>query len=161
MRIQRIAALVALATLTAVSLAGSMPKGVRSAYQSLSTTIDTCDFKKFQGYFGSDFTFVDPKGETANREQFMAQVKGLFDGHTSGRTSHKFSGVKEHDGVVDVSFEMHVTMNGPAGRIKVHEVGVDTWKQVNGKWVMIKTVDKVFDVKATKPKAKHRGTKGH
>lgn len=141
-------ALVAL-TISAFSCAGTVPKAIKARYSSLETAMRQVDFKTFSSYFSSDFTTVDPQGKSSSREEFLNQVRPMFENAKSATAKEKFTDCKIHDGVVDVSFDFTLKLSGKAaksGKTIVHEVGVDTWKQVDGQWVMVKTVDSKFDV---------------
>ena len=154
-------AIVALAGLsTSFAFAGPVPKAIKARYMTLQTAIRQVNFKAFQGFFAEDFTSVDPSGKSANRTEFLAGVKPLFDSSTKSTLTEKFLDSKTHDGLVDVKTDLVVNLVGKMGTTKVHEVCTDTWKVVGKQWLMVKTVDTKFDVvmpkvkKASKSKAK-------
>ena len=153
----RVTAFVATLAVATCSFAADVPKGIRAAYKRVSQTIVKCDFTAFKTLFAEDFKSTDPSGKTISREEFFKAVEPLFSSNTSGTLNEKFISCKEHDGQVDVEFDAHVVMKGKQGKTHIREVGVDSWKKIGGKWLMVATVDKTFDVKmpeAPKPKGK-------
>jgi ketosteroid isomerase-like protein len=150
MQLRKTISLALLLGASVITLAADMPKAVKGAYDRVAKAINKCDFKTFKTFFSDDFVMVDPSGKTSKHDEFMASVEPLFKANKSGTSTHKFMGVKEHGGVVDVSFDMKVTLTGKAGKTMIHEVGVDSWKKVKGQWKMVKTVDKVFDITGPK-----------
>ncbi len=153
-------AIVGLLSLFAISPlvhADSVPKEIKARYAELDKVMRKLDFKGFQSFFSKDFVNVDPAGKSVSYNEFMDMVKPMFTGSTKGEPSEKLKSAKVHDGQIDVSFDFIFKLTGKSGAQTIHEVGVDCWKKVNGKYVMIKTVDTKFDVIA--PKA--AGTKKH
>ncbi len=139
----------ALTALSALTFAGPVPKAIKARYSSLETAMRQVDFKTFSSFFSSDFTTVDPQGKSSTREEFLSQVKGMFDNAKSGTAKEKFTDCKISTSGVDVSFDFTLKLSGKAaksGKTIIHEVGVDTWKQIDGQWVIVKTVDSKFDV---------------
>jgi hypothetical protein len=142
--------LLGLAVVATSSFGAAVPGPIRVAYNRVDQVVRRLDFQGFKAMFAENFTTTDSAGKTLGREEFFGMVEPLFKGNKSATSNHRFSGAKTHAGVVDVSFDMHVMLTGKGGKTAVHEVGVDTWKKVNGKWVMVKTVDKVFTIKGPK-----------
>ena len=53
-----------------------------------------------------------------------------------------------------MSFDFRYDLTGKDGGVtKMHEVGVDTWKKIGGKYVFVKTVDKSMEVVVAKKKS--------
>lgn len=150
MQIPRSALLLGIFVIASNSFGAAVPGPIKAAYNRVDQVVRKLDFKRFKAMFADNFTTTDPAGKTLGRDEFLGMVEPLFKGNKSATSIHKFSGAKIHDGAVDVSFDMHVTLTGKGGKTAVHEIGVDTWKKVNGKWLMVKTVDKVFTIEGPK-----------
>ena len=134
------------------AFAGPVPKEIKSRYAQLHTVIRTLNFDQFKGFFADDFVNIDPAGKSANRSEFLAGVKPLFDANKSGTVSEKLISANKHDSMVDVATDLLVKLKGSTGTTVIHEVCTDTWKMVGKQWVMVKTVDSKFDVTMPKPK---------
>ena len=134
------------------SFAGPVPKAIHARYMTLHTVLQHVNFKAFQSFFAEDFTSIDPSGKLANRTEFLAGVKPLFDSSAKASVSEKFLDSKTHDGLVDVKTDLVVNFMGKGGTTTVHEVCIDTWKMVGKQWLLVKTVDSKFDI--TMPKVK-------
>ena len=73
----------------------------------------------------------------------MAMIAG-----TTGVNGYaKVKKVTMHQGMADVSFifDLKLSHKGKKPTV-VHEVGVDTWKKIGGKWMFVKTVDSSLKV---------------
>ncbi|MBI1333648.1 MAG: DUF4440 domain-containing protein [Armatimonadetes bacterium] len=147
-----------LGLMAATSLAaGTVPKVIKARYTALEGTIRKLDIKSFEMSFSSDYVCVDPQGKSQSREDFFAEVEKLFADAKSATVKIKFFDSKSHDGMVDVSFDFTTKISSKLPKTPktvVHEVGTDTWKQVDGQWVMVKTVDTKMDVTTEKKKKK-------
>lgn len=139
--------LAVLAFTATAALADTMPAGVKAGYDGLNRSIAKMDSKAFEGYFAAGFVNVDPKGASTPREDFLKSIRPLFTANKSGTMTEKFTGVKVKGDQADVNFDMHLTLRGKGGTTTIHEVGVDSWKKTGGKWLLIKTVDTVLDMK--------------
>jgi hypothetical protein len=98
---------------------------------------------------------VDPTGKKSTRAQYMKDVAGLFQGAKSCSTKFTPTKVTKQGDTAAVDFDFVFTVHGtPKGDLSGHEVGTDYWKKLGGKWMEVKTVDKLFDVKPVTAKAK-------
>lgn len=154
--------LIALVAFSGVASADAVPKEVAARYEGVKAALTKLEFKAFSSFFAKDFVSVDPAGKSSTRAEFLAMVKPMFDSATKGEPKEILKGAKIHDGVVSVSFDLTLKLIGKGGVQTIHEVGVDSWKKINGKYYMVKTVDSKFDVttgkvRATKAKSKDRG----
>lgn len=142
---------VVLATSVAAASA-SVPKMWKQQYKSVMKTIEAKDMAGFKGFFDPSFVNIDDKGKKSTREEFFEVVSSLFEGAASITAKEKLKDVKANGELVDVSFDLIVVIKKQSGTTKFHEVGVDTWKKVGGRWVMVKTVDSSFTLATTKSK---------
>jgi hypothetical protein len=138
---------------TSMCFANSVPKGIHARYEVLKKAINILDFKAFSEFFSEDFAMVDPKGASTNRADFLAGIKPMFESNTKAMASEKLISATTHEGIVDVKFDFHLKLMGKGGTTTIHEVGVDSWKMVGKKWLLVKTVDTKFDIVVPKVKA--------
>jgi hypothetical protein len=136
------------------AFAGPVPKAVQARYAELKKVMTVLNFKGFSEFFAPEFVNVDQKGKSTPRTEFLAEVKPLFDSATKGDPNENLISATTHGGIVDVKFDFVLKLTGKTGVTTVHEVGVDSWKLVNKKWLMVKTVDTKFDVTTWKPAKK-------
>ena len=135
---------------TSLSFADTVPKGIQTRYGTLQKTITALNFKAFSDFFAPEFVSVDPSGKSVKRDEFLSQIKPLFDGAKKAAPLEKLLSSTTRNGVVDVKFDFVLKLTGKKEITTVHEVGTDSWKLVGHKWLLVKTVDTVFDVKTTK-----------
>ena len=131
-----------------------VPKAIKARYTSLLTTLRKVDFKGFSDFFASDFVSVDPQGKSTSKDEFLNGIKPMFDAATKATAVEKTTDSKSHDGLVDVTFDFTLKFKGKGGTTVIHEVGVDSWKQIGDNWLLVKTVDSKFDMTMPKPKVK-------
>lgn len=144
---KKILTTLSLAALASMLFAGPLPKALKARYDGIESAMKMRDAKTFSSFLANDFMMVDPKGKTSTKAEFIAQITPMFKSATKVMPMVKFLGTKSHDGMIDVMFDFHLSLMSKAGTTHIHEVGTDTWKMVAGKWLMIKTVDKTFEIK--------------
>jgi len=142
---------VALITCLCLSaLADTWPAGLQARYDVLLNTLRNRDLKAYDKLYTADYVSVDPSGKTVKRAEYMAGIADLMKGAKKFTCEVKYTGVKSHNGIVDVSFDFSGKIAKPGGTIAFHEVGTDSWKKIGKVWMEFKTVDKVMDVTAPK-----------
>jgi hypothetical protein len=142
------------AGICSVAQADTMPAGLRARYVYLVKALERLDLKAYEAIYAPEYVSVDTSGKTSDRATYMAGIQDMMKGVKKATFKLTFTGVKVHDGITDVSFDVRGKLVSPAGTTTFHEVGVDSWKKVGKVWMEIKTVDKTFDVVAPKPKPK-------
>jgi ketosteroid isomerase-like protein len=145
-----------LAATVSLARAADLPKELAPRYDGLIKSIQNCDMKAFDAFYSKDYVTIDPAGKKADRAQYMKDVAGLFKGAKSVKTKFTPTKVAKQGDAYAVDFDFTFAVQGkPGGNQAGHEVGTDYWKKVGGKWMEVKTVDKLFEVKpvAAKPKA--------
>ena len=141
--------------LTANAIAGPVPKDIKSRYESVKKAISALDFKAFSNFFAPEFVTIDPKGKSSTKAEFLAEVKPFFTTSKSANAKEKLISSTTKNGIVNVKFDMVLSLKGKDGTTVIHEVGTDSWKMVSGKWLMVKTVDTKFDIQMPNSKIKH------
>lgn len=125
----------------ALAAASRVPAEWKSRYQMVTKAMSSRNEAAFRAFFSKDFIYVDPKGKTASRDELLKELHDMFQANKI--TAHvELKKVTMRGDRVDVAFDLHViaTVTGK-GSTSVHEVGVDTWKKIDGKWQFVKTVD--------------------
>lgn len=132
--------------------AHTIPQEWQVRYKQLTQAIETLDAKAFKSMFAKDFTYVDEKGMSHKREEFFKEADKLFASGNKVKAKLQLKTYRMHDGIVDVAYDLQTTHFDAKNKAEmmVHEVGVDTWKKVGGKWLFAKSVDSMF--KITTPK---------
>lgn len=93
------------------------------------------------GYLSSDFVDSDTKGKKTTRDQVVASGKqNMKQLHTNVCDPTMESSVLNADGTVTVVESLHLTgsLQAPDGNhdLEVTSKSQDTWKQVNGTWML-------------------------
>ena len=136
-----------------------LPKELAPRYAGLVKAFQACDLKAVDPFYSKDYVVIDSAGKKSNRAQFMKDAADLFKGAKSCKANVTYTRVAKQGDTYAVDFHLMFTLQGkPGGDQAGHEIGTDYWKQIGGKWVQVKTVDKLFEVKpvAGKPKAPAR-----
>lgn len=116
-------------------------------YAGMLTTLRSRDLASFKMYFAPEFMAFNPKGESLDRNGLMKEVSGLLQGAKKVNAMVDVQKVHKMGDMVHVDFDFHMSAWKKKGTMKVHEAGVDTWKKIDGKWMCIKTVDRVLMIK--------------
>ena len=123
----------------------SIPTEIRSQYKEIENAISKCDLVKFQSFFSLSFVSVDPSGKETSVIDFFDQIRPVFDSSVWAKANERLISAESSPGSVAVKFDMLIEFNGKDGSVtKIHEVGTDFWRKENGRYVIFKTVDKVF-----------------
>lgn len=135
-----------------VCQAAGVPKEWKQRYKSVASAVESKDMTAFKALFDESFVTIDDKGKETGYAEFLKMVENLLAGATKVKAQEKLSAVKVKGDTAEAAFELTVTIKKSTGTTVVHEVGNDYWKKIGGKWVMVKTVDKVLTVKESKKK---------
>ncbi len=131
-----------------IALADGVAKELKATYDAVVKTYASVDAKAYSSYLAKDYVYVDPTGKVTKREAYIKEVNELFGSAKSAKLDAKFVKYTVKGDTIVQDFDVHMTLKLKAsGVTTMHEVGADTWKKINGKWLEIKTVDKTFDVK--------------
>lgn len=135
----------------ALANAGPVPQEWKTRYASLLKVMERKDLATFKSMFSHDFVVIDAKGKKTPREAFFKEVDGMFAAADKAHGTMKLKGASTKGDVTGVDFDFTLKLqNKGGGTTTAHEVGVDYWKKIGGKWVMIRTVESVFTVAMTK-----------
>jgi hypothetical protein len=139
-------------SLATLASAGQVPKEIQETYKGLGAAMASMKFPAVADFFASEFFVIDSKGKSMARDPFLKNIAGLFEGMTTAEPNAKLISATTRKGVVAVKFEFTLKLSNPAEQssLTAHEVGTDYWKKSGGKWRMIKTVQKSFEVTAVK-----------
>lgn len=127
-----------------------IPKAIHDRYANLETALRKMDLDAFAKFFAPKFISINEKGERTPRAKFLTSVKELFRDATSAEAKETLKSATLHGKVVAVSFDFTLKISNPEGWTQLHEVGTDYWQKINGRWLMIKTIDKEFSLSAVK-----------
>lgn len=133
-----------------VNVFAKVPAEWSQRYKGLMKVIESLDFDAFSGYFAPGFVNVDPKGRITKRAEFLNGLRPIFKSAVSAKAREKLSIVVKGKGYTDVHFDFHLEIKSDESTLLIHEVGYDRWKLIHGKWMMIKTVDKVMTMNEKK-----------
>ena len=136
-----------LVALSATSLADKVPNEIKLRYKAVVASVKSLDFESFQAFFSPKFVSVDPKGTVTKRKEFMKGIEGLFADSKSAEFSEKLIGATTKNGIVGVTFEAKGVFTTAKGKVTMFESGTDYWAKANGKWLLVKTVDKTMEFK--------------
>lgn len=143
----KLASVLILFVVASSAFAAELPKELQPRYDGLLKSTRALNSKAFHGFFADNFVNVDAAGKETKRGAFFQMVDGMFASAKSATTAFKCSKSTKTGDTIAVSFDFKLTLQQKAGGSAVaHEVGVDTWKKVGGKWLIVKTVDTAFDV---------------
>jgi hypothetical protein len=131
-----------------------LPPGLEARYHGLLRAFEKRDFKTYDTFYSPDYVSVDASGKATHRAEYMASVKDLLNGATTVSTSIRYTGVRTHQGMTEVSFDFSGKIVKVDGVTAFHEVGTDTWQKSGATWMETKTVDSLFTVTSPKTPAK-------
>lgn len=152
MKQSRILVFVGISTaLLASAHAGPVPAHIKARYGAVKKALLAMDVKAFGELFDDSFT-TNVKGQKpTSKADFLKQVTGMFADAKHVTCKENLKSATKSGDVIDVSFDFTMTIQQKkGGKLNVHEVGTDSWKQVGGVWKMVKTVDDKFDVTPSK-----------
>lgn len=130
----------------AIASASHVPAEWKARYAATLKLMTSKNVSGFKAMFSDDFVDVSPEGKTMSRDEWFKQVDDIFKADGLGATID-VNNVVVRGNAVDVSYVFDVSLHMKKHLTKVHEVGIDTWKKIGGKWLMVKTVDKVLTFK--------------
>ena len=137
------------ASIGSAAHARPIPPALQARYDTLIAALKKLDFTTFESIYAPDYVSVDPKGKAVKRAEALAGVREIMKDATSATFDIKFKEVKTlRSGVIEVAFDFKAKIQVPGGSKNIHEVGVDSWKKIGGKWMEVKTVDKVMEMSA-------------
>lgn len=136
-----------LVAIVAIGAAEKPSKEWINRYAALSKVLEKKDVKAFKANFSPDFVSVGPDKKTTSGEDFFREVEGMFTGVDKVSSMIKLKSTKKSGDKVMVMFDFRLNLTAGKKTTHVHEVGTDTWQMINGKWLMVKTVDAAFTVK--------------
>ncbi len=141
----RSAALASVVLLFTVGACHAQMKEWQARYDKLSRTFATRDFPAFQSMIAKNYVWVDPNGKRLNRAQAMESFKTIFAAR-SITGGEKVTSVKKVGNKVEIGYDAHwvVVFEGKKPQ-RIHEMGIDTWQKIGGRWLCVKTVDRAFD----------------
>ena len=122
-------------------------------YNGIAKMFATKDMKAFVATLDPKFVYIDDKGQTHSRDEFIKiEVEPIKQATSVGGTVKVTNIDVKGDAVaVDYDWRYTVVIKGPKGKVtdKGQEIGTDTWHKVGGKWLTIKTVVKSASDKTT------------
>ena len=135
-----------------IARAASLPASLQARYTALIAALEKGDLKTYDALYTPDYVSVDPSGKTTQRAAYMAEIKDLMKGAKKVVFHIKYTAVKTHDGIAEVSFDCDGQILKKEGATTFHEIGTDSWRKIGKVWMEFKTVDKLFTVMMPKPK---------
>ena len=123
---------------TSNALAVSVPKEWKDRYVSLSKAFTTKDIKKLKSMIDKSFFMVSLDGKKSNYKESLAVFTELFKAK-SIEGGEKIIGYSRKGDTVTITAEVKFKVTMPDDSwIKMDEVSVDTWKKIEGKWLLVK-----------------------
>jgi len=123
-------------------------------YNGIANMFATKNMKAFIATLDPKFVYVDDKGKTHSRDEFIKMEADPISHATAVSGTVAVTGIQAKGDTVAVSYDWRykVTVKGPQGTAidTGREVGTDTWQKVGGNWLTIKTVVKSATDKMTK-----------
>ncbi len=109
-------------------------------YARLTKTITTRNLPAFKAFVAEEFVWVMADGKSLNRDEALKEFSPIFKA-TKITGQEKVLKVTPQGDLVDVSFvtDLLVTYKGQKP-VPFHEEGVDTWKKIKGKWMLVKSM---------------------
>jgi hypothetical protein len=145
---KRLSLVTALLALSVPSFAVEPPKEIADRYKALMKAIEKVDVKAFSQFYDKSYVYVAPSGKESKRDAYLREYGGMLKSMKSGTTNLKITDVNAMRDTVTVTYDFHGALHdAKGGGTAFHEVGVDTWKKIGGKWMEVKTVDTLMEVK--------------
>jgi hypothetical protein len=135
--------------LAAFGIAGSQESEWQARYDKLIGNLNRGDLEPWKACFARQFVLISPDGSKKSRMRFFRDVEKDLAGTKGFEGKAWIKKVTPHRGSVDVAFDFKATVKTSDGKVMIHEVGVDTWQKISGKWKMVKTVDKQMTMSQT------------
>ena len=121
-------------------LANPNLKEWQKRYDGLSAAIRSRSISKIGTYVSNDFVWVDLDGKKHDRAATLAEFAKMFksDKVTGGET---ISAAVQKGDRVEVAFSMRLVLSNAGKKDEpANDQGIDTWKKVKGRWVIVKSV---------------------
>jgi hypothetical protein len=143
---------VVLALAATASFAQRVPKEWVSRYSDICHMLERKDVTGFEAMFDPSFVAIDKDGTKSTREEFFKMVDDIFKNADKVDCNLYLTRVNERNGRVDAAFDFKLNVRRKNhSTVVVHEIGVDSWKEFNHKWYLVKTVDTTMTMKESKP----------
>ncbi len=114
----------------------------KSRYEEISRVVRAKNLPKFESYIAAEYIWVLADGETKKRAEALLEFTPLFE-MKKIVGGEKIVGVTKRGDVIEVTFESNWTFTGKDNKIiRSHEIGIDSWKKFEGKWLIVRTQDK-------------------
>ncbi|MBS1718237.1 MAG: nuclear transport factor 2 family protein [Armatimonadetes bacterium] len=129
----------------ALASAGHVPQEWKDRYAYEKKVIVGKDLEAFKAMYAEDYVWTQPDGKKKNKKETFEEVGPMFQADKIEMHETLKSVTKRGD-IVDVSFDatLKLTFKGKP-TMAYHEIGIDSWKKVKGKWLIVGTVDKVSE----------------
>jgi hypothetical protein len=129
---------------TATAMADKIPTEWSKRYLKVEDTYTPKGFMKWKTLMASDYVWTQVDGSKMKRDEVIKVTKPMFMARKM-LVTEDIQSVTRRGSLVDVAVDIYSTFVFKSGkRESFHEVAVDTWKRVKGKWLIVGTVDKSF-----------------
>jgi len=136
-----------IAFISTFAQAGSLTSEWQTRYDNLAKVVRSKNFAIFQSLMADSYKWKTPDGKVKNRKESIAEFKPLFD-MKSITGGEKVTAVSDKGSLTEVSYDEKWDFLSKDNKTShYHEVGVDTWKQLRGKWQVVRTVTKLAEMK--------------
>ena len=130
--------------------ANQLDKQWRARYDSLERIYFARNFAKWKSLISDEYQWTQPNGKVVSRKDSISMIEPLFKAK-SFQVKEEIKGISRRGEVIDVSFEMKLKIVMQDGKSSgFHEIGIDSWRKVHGKWKLIGTRDQVAEETAGK-----------
>jgi hypothetical protein len=122
-------------------------------YDAYTKTITDVNYKAWEAHIAPSFVWTKSDGTLVKRADALKEFGAIFQAKTITGTE-KVINVTEAGGLVNVELHVDLSMNFPdSGESKYVADGTDIWKNIDGKWLMVKSIDKSDAEQAPKEEA--------
>ena len=122
------------------ALAAPDLKEWQTRYDAVTKAVTMLNPSRYWAFCSKDFVWVQADGKKMTKQQAAATFMPMFKSQKI-TGSEKVVKLTQRGDFVDVNYETNLVIT-PWGKKAehYHEIGVDTWKQFNGKWLVVKSV---------------------
>ena len=125
--------------------ADRVPAEWKARYAAEKKLVVARDLAGYKALVSDDYVYVLADGKKLNKKQTFVEIEQMFKAKKI-TMDETLTSVVKHGNIYDVSFDAKLTMEfAGSGTMHYHEIGIDSWKKIHGKWLIVRTVDKVAD----------------
>lgn len=154
---KRLTLLILFAVLACLAFpADSLKKEFKKTYATINNLFVHQNVDAFEKMLSDDYVYVGSDHKQLNRVDFIkSECDPIRSAKKIGSKVKVLSVAKSGDDV-KVGYDWRLTTWDANGKTVAREVGVDTWRQVNGKWLNTRTEVSSSTAKTTPIRVRHK-----